>query len=199
MGLHRVGFEVVGVDIKPQPRYPFEFHRADALTFPLDGYDFIWASPVCKAYTRAKRIHGDKQEYPRDQISAVRDRLQRSGLPYVIENVPGAPLLNPFLLCGLMFGLRVLRHRHFESNVLFPQPVHPRHAGTTNSHRGMGKGGEYVCVAGHNFLVSEATSAMQIDWMVQSEISQAVPPAYSEFIGRQIMEFKGRLELTNRR
>lgn len=187
MGLHLAGFDVVGGDIQPQPRYPFEFHQADALAYPLDGFDFIWASPVCKGYTRARMIHGHKESYPLNQIPMVRERLQALSIPYAIENVVGAPLINPFTLCGLMFGLKVLRHRHFEANFLVSLPPHPRHVGTTNSHRGMGKGGDYVCVAGHNFLMAEARIAMGIDWMVQSEMSQAIPPAYSEFIARQVI------------
>ena len=214
-GLQMAGFHVTGVDIEPQPRYVGdEFYQQDALTFPLAyiydrhsgeyahpdlygyrdmghfgrrGYDFIWASPVCKGWTRAKRIHGHKEWYPMGQVRETRERLEMARVPYVIENVVGAPLSNPFLLCGLMFGLKVLRHRHFEASFLVPLIQHPRHVGTTNSHRGMGKGGEYVCVAGHNFLMEEARAAMGIDWMVQSEISQAIPPAYSQFIGEQVM------------
>lgn len=215
MGYHRAGFDVVGVDIEPQPRYPFEFHQADALTFPLEyiwdthndhyvtagdfGYwapdhferrvfDAIHASPVCKGWTKAKSIHGHKEWYPMTQIPAIREKLQKSGVPYVIENVVGAPLSNPFMLCGTMFGLRVYRHRQFEANFLVPSLRHPRHIGSTNSHRGMGKGGAFVCVAGHNFLMGEAKEAMGIDWMVQAEISQAIPPAYTEFIGEQMLQ-----------
>jgi DNA (cytosine-5)-methyltransferase 1 len=191
-GLQAAGFHVTGVDIAPQSRYcGDEFFQEDVLHMPfwkLLGFDFIWASPVCKGYTRARRIHGHKESYPLNQIPRVRDMLQATDSPYVIENVVGAPLINPFTLCGLMFGLRVLRHRHFEASFLVSLPRHPQHAGTTNSHRGMGKGGDYVCVAGHNFLMSEAKAAMGIDWMVQSELSQAIPPAYSCFIGRQILE-----------
>ncbi len=187
-GLQLAGFHVTGVDIKAQPRYAGDaFHQGDAMEFPLEGFDFVWASPVCKGWTRAKMIHGHKEWYPMDQVRCTRERLQPLGVPYVIENVVGAPLCNPFMLCGLMFGLKVLRHRQFEANFLVPRIAHPRHDGTTNSHRGMGKGGEYVCVAGHNFLMAEAKLAMGIDWMMQSEISQAIPPAYSQFIGEQAM------------
>ena len=102
-GLRRAGFEVVGVDIEPQPHYPFEFHQADALTFPLDGFDFIWASPPCQAYTLCQRIQ--KNEHP-DLVAPIRERLHANGAPYCIENVPGAPLVEPIELCGTMFGLR---------------------------------------------------------------------------------------------
>lgn len=101
MGYHRAGFDVVGVDINPQPHYPFEFHQKDALHLRLwwfQSFDAIHASPVCKAWTKAKRIHGDKEWYPADQIPSIRNRMQVTGLPYVIENVVGAPLSNPFML-----------------------------------------------------------------------------------------------------
>ena len=121
MGYHEAGFDVVGVDIDPQPRYPFEFHQADALTFPLDGYDAIHASPPCQAYTQL-----GKGEHPR-LIEPIRVRLQSAGVPYVIENVVGAPLRNPVKLCGSTFGLHVKRHRLFETNVpmLVPPCYHP--------------------------------------------------------------------------
>ena len=189
-GLQLAGFHVTGVDIKAQPRYcGDEFRQADALAFPLDGFDFIWASPVCKAWSKIKAVHKHRSypNYPTDEVAATRERIKTAGVPYVLENVAGAPLSNPFMLCGLMFGLKVLRHRQFEASFLVPTLVHPRHTGSTNSWRGMGKGGELVCVTGHNFLMSEAKPAMGIDWMVQSEISQAIPPAYAEFIGEQAL------------
>ena len=104
VGYHRAGFDVVGVDIEPQPRYPFEFHQADAMTFPLDGFDVIHASPPCQAYTDLRRARAASTAL----IEPVRER-SRFGVPYVIENVEGAPLLDPIVLCGTMFpGLRVL-------------------------------------------------------------------------------------------
>lgn len=123
MGLHRAGFEVVGVDIEPQPRYPFTFHQADALTFPLEGFDFIWASPPCQGYT-ALKVMKNARKHPL-LIEQVRERLDKRGLPYVIENVHGAPLLagKTIMLCGTMFNLRsaddageLRRHRYFEAN-----------------------------------------------------------------------------------
>src|SRR5262245_2690441 len=117
VGYHRAGFEVVGVDIKPQKHYPFEFHQADAMTYPLNGWDVIHASPPCQAYSMAAqqwRLTG--VEYP-DLISAIRNRLRRNNLPYVIENVRGAPLLNPVMLNGALFGMNVNRKRYFESNM----------------------------------------------------------------------------------
>lgn len=124
MGYHRAGFEVVGVDLKPQKHYPFEFHQADALEFLAEHgreFDVIHASPPCQAHTSLKNLH-DK-DYP-ELIEPTRRLLEKTGLPYIIENVVGAPLRNPILLCGSSFGLRVRRHRLFESNwFLIAPPV----------------------------------------------------------------------------
>lgn len=184
MGLHQAmpDAEIVGADIRPQPRYPFEFRQADAMTFPLDGFDFIWASPPCQAYTVARKIHGG--EYP-DLIAATRVRLIASGLPYVIENVPGAPLDASLMLCGTMFGLRVLRHRFFETSHFIPQPAHPRHEGGTGAkdrYSSLDRDA-YLCVAGHNFKAADGPIAMGIMHMrSRAELAQAIPPAYSRFI-----------------
>ena len=124
-GYAKAGFEVVGVDLHPQPRYPFEFHQADAMTFDLSGFDAIHASPPCQAYT----VLGGREDlshYP-DLVDAVRERLQAAGVPWIIENVPGAPLRDPITLCGAMFGLRSYRHRLFESSVQLAPPPHPKH------------------------------------------------------------------------
>jgi len=132
MGYHRAGFEVVGVDIKPQPHYPFEFHQADAMTYPLDGFDVIHASPPCQGYSALAAMHPDL-EWER-LIGPVRDRLVSNGKPFVIENVETAPLrhsptlfgLHGVILCGSHFGLGVgrgylRRHRKFESTVIIQQ------------------------------------------------------------------------------
>jgi DNA (cytosine-5)-methyltransferase 1 len=184
-GLHRAGFEVVGVDHVLQPRYPFEFRQADALTFDRSCFDFIWASPPCQAYT-AMLNHGlsDRRRHP-DLIDATRRRLSSAGLPYVIENVAGAPLRSPVMLCGEMFGLRVTRHRFFESNVSLAAPAHPRHKG--KGHRKRGDGGYYLRVYGHETGKRLWPEAMGIDWMRTPELAQAIPPDFSEFLGRQVM------------
>src|SRR5215467_701837 len=113
MGYHRAGFDVVGVDIKPQPRYPFTFIQADAMTFPLEGFDAIHASPPCQAYIRSGMY--DKSRHP-DLLPPVRCQLERSDVPWVIENVPGAPMRVDLKLCGCMFGLGVARQRWFETS-----------------------------------------------------------------------------------
>lgn len=103
MGYYRAGFEVVGVDIKPQPNFPFEFHQANALDFPVDGFDIIHASPPCQAHTCLNVMWNAKKHA--DFVEPTREKLKASGLPYIIENVPGAPLIDPIKLCGSMFGL----------------------------------------------------------------------------------------------
>jgi DNA (cytosine-5)-methyltransferase 1 len=190
-GLQRAGFHVTGVDIKPQPRYcGDDFHQADALTYPLDGFDFIWASPPCQKFSITAKLHKNKphrKDHP-DLIEPVRQRLLDSGLPYVIENVEGAPLFDALCLCGTMFGLRVYRHRLFEANFFLMVPGHPVHRATTRSSRTYSRfstGSEFICVAGHNFRREDAALAMGIDWpMRREEMAEAIPPAYSEFIGR---------------
>lgn len=127
MGYYRAGFdEIVGVDIKPQPRYPFTFIQADAMTFPLDGFDAIHASPPCQHYSVTKILH--KNEHP-DLYGIVKERLIKNACPYILENVIGAPYNSGIVLCGSMFGLGVWRHRNFETNfgILAPSCEHGKH------------------------------------------------------------------------
>jgi DNA (cytosine-5)-methyltransferase 1 len=196
VGYHRAGFEVMGVDINPQPRYPFEFHQADALTFPLDGYDAIHASPPCQAYSIANNIHA-RDDHP-DLLPATRSLLEATGLPYVIENVPGAPMNNWVILCGQALGVGVKRHRWFESNIGLLVPPCPH-----------GHPGDWVSVFGHTVLsrghvigkakgggnriarqhlgTDVGREAMGIDWMTRDELSEAIPPAYTQHIGEQLL------------
>jgi DNA (cytosine-5)-methyltransferase 1 len=191
-GLQQAGFDVVGVDIELQWHYPGEFHRGDAMTFPLDGFDFIWASPPCQGYSDLKNMP-DAKEHPK-LIEAVRERLQASGKPYAIENVEGAPLLNPITLCGSQFrlevdGFQLRRHRLIETNFFVPQPtcrhtepvigVYGGHARCRSAKHG-GRGTRDFVGKSQKELASEA---MGIDWMTLKEMSQALPPVYSKFIG----------------
>ncbi len=190
MGYYRAGFtDIVGVDTVDQPHYPFTFVRGDALTYPLAGFDAIHASPTCQAHSKTRKIlegKGLATKGDANHVSAIRARLQ--GYDYVIENVPGAPLLNPITLCGTMFGLRVFRHRLFETSFAALAPSHVTHQGGTNSHRGYSTGAEYVTVGGNNYNRVEGAAAMGIDWpMTRQELSQSIPPAYTEFIGRQLI------------
>lgn len=203
MGLHCAGFDVTGVDVEPQPRYPFKFIQADALTFDLAGFDFIWASPPCQTYCALKTMR-NAGKHP-DLVGVIRNRLIENGTPYIIENVFGAPLHLPLMLCGSMFGLeshgyQLRRHRYFESN--FPLGLSPscnhrrktlgvygskvrdialekRHYARDKETRGKPAG----VVLPHSY----GFDAMGINWMNIRELSQAIPPKYSEYLGRQIM------------
>lgn len=256
-GYYRAGFDVVGVDSRPQKRYPFTFVQADALEYAREhGHEFdaIHASPPCQAYSALK--HMTTREHPQ-LIEPVRAMLQSSGLPYVIENVPGAPLRCPLVLCGTMFrletscGAQLRRHRLFESNVLLMSPGSCQHAdrtigvvghayrdeaaryaerkarviavygdhphdpatyraakrfrpkvisisGNTAENPASANHGRVITVTGstpqqntvrnklrETFSVDEARRAMGIDWLTMKELSQAIPPAYTEWIGWQ--------------
>lgn len=243
MGYSRAGFEVVGVDINPQPHYPFEFHQADALKFPLDGFDAIHASPPCQAHSSLRALCKGK-EYP-DMIPQTRARLVASGLPYVIENVQGAPMGESgflIMLCGTMFGLQtpdgraeIRRHRLFEMSFSIALRPACQHGGSSLSVAGHAyevvidrqrKRGT-LCVTGNSpedrsgvrlangrrmsrramtvtdntpqtntvrntvretFSVDAARAAMGIPWMPMKALSQAIPPAYTEFIGRHMLD-----------
>jgi DNA (cytosine-5)-methyltransferase 1 len=206
MGLHRAfpDAEIVGVDINPQPRFPFEFVQDNALTFPLGGYDFFWASPPCQAHSRLRGIDG---RYYMDFIQPIRMRFDAevSSKPTVIENVVGASLINPIMLCGSMFpGLGVWRHRIFEVNFPVRQPK-CRHNRVPLPIDVTGTGGPCLTrttpgggIHRKPKNMAQAKEVMGIDWMIRREITQAIPPAYSEYIGK---EYNKTLELTpkNRR
>jgi DNA (cytosine-5)-methyltransferase 1 len=195
MGYHRAGFEVVGVDNKPQKRYPFEFHQADAMTFPLDDFDVLHASPPCQKYSTTRPLCKSEMV---DLVADVRAIFKASNKQFVIENVYGAPLINPMMLCGTMFdGLRIIRHRYFETNFLDGfAPASCHHAGRTQPSSRVGrrhtprlKDYKYLTITGHDFAAGDGRIAMGIDWMTRDELSQAIPPAYTEWIGRQLMEY----------
>jgi DNA (cytosine-5)-methyltransferase 1 len=185
MGLHQAGFDVTGVDIKPQPRYPFTFIQADAITFPLEGFDFIWASPPCQKHSAFKHLHPQRKY--ECFIERTRERLSICGGLWVIENVPGAPLRDPAILCGAMFGLDTYRHRLFETSFDWAVPEHPAHDRPASS-AGHFREGTLISIAGNFAPVAVARAAMGIDWMIRNELSQAIPPAYSRYIGEQIMQ-----------
>lgn len=253
-GLQQAGFHVTGVDVNPQPRYCGDaFHQADALTFPLEGFDFIWASPPCQAFSQLRTLQNGKN-YP-DLIPETRARLLASGTHYAIENVPGAPLGesgNLIMLCGTMFGLEIpsggaelRRHRLFETS--FSIPLRPAcqhgyrkvltvvgHTPVDSTGRvhaisvtgtGMGprisrartisvvgqkgppglshvRAARAISVTGSTpqtntvrnlqrevFSIADAKMAMGIDWMTMKGLSQAIPPAYSRFIGDWALKY----------
>ena len=200
-GLQLAGFHVTGVDIRPQPRYIGDaFIQADALQVPLNGFDLIWASPPCQGYTALRHAPGTKGAPL--LIESVRNRLKAFAGLFVIENVEEAKwaLHSPVVLCGSMFalgaqGCRLQRHRLFESNFDIPQPlpcvhdqrpvigVYGGHARRRSASSG-GRGTRDVWKGGHKAAASEA---MGIDWMTLAELSEAIPPAYSNYIGRQAL------------
>lgn len=193
VGYSRAGFDVVGIDIEPQKHYPFVFHQADAIEYiKAHGHEFdvIHASPVCKGYSAMAALYPGKK-YP-DQVAELREVLKSTGKHYIIENVVGAPLKNYVMLCGSMFGLRVYRHRLFECNPpIYFGPMACNHwakASGAKSMAGKRKSAEILTVTGHSFILEDAREAMGIDWMNQAEISQAIPPAYTEFIGKKMIE-----------
>jgi len=187
VGYQRAGFEVVGVDIRPQPRYPYEFHRADALTFPLDGFDAVHASPPCQDHSPLSALvgaHGTGH-----LLGDIRERLEAHGMPYIIENVMGASMRPDIVLCGGMFGLRTYRHRQFEvSGFAALTPPHPPHRilTATSRRRERWAQGWHVSITGDvgTYL---GPAAMGIDWMTGNELSQAIPPAYTRHVGEQLL------------
>ncbi len=196
VGYAQAGFEVVGVDIVAQSHYPYEFHQADALTYPLDGFDAYHASPGCEAYTNCNL---SPKELHQRLIEATRERLQATGKPYVIENVMGAKydLKANLMLCASMFGLPMERHRLFESNIFLYPPGLCQHEIAT------------IGVYGHSIWDFSKTGttrkdgrsrpdsvsadigrlAMGIDWMNKTELAKAIPPAYTRRIGEQLMDY----------
>jgi DNA (cytosine-5)-methyltransferase 1 len=197
-GYQLAGFHVTGVDNRQQPRYVGDaFILGDALDYCAEHgheYDAIHASPPCQAYTSLGSLHKHKT-YP-DLLAPTRDALVSTGKPWVIENVVGAPLRGYVQLCGAMFGLRVYRHRRFESPCYFWRPRHPRHTLPALAHRApSGKSRKEAYLAGECFASvtgnagNYAGPGMGIDWMIGEELSQAIPPAYCEFIGRQLLNY----------
>jgi DNA (cytosine-5)-methyltransferase 1 len=201
---------VVGVDNKPQPNYPFSFVQDDALAYlrdlPYKGvqlFDAIHASPPCPHYStigkQQRQLGRAVEERHPDLVGPTRDLLVATGIPYVIENVPGAPLLEPVTLCGSMFGLDVRRHRLFETSfdAFVPQC---QHGAWTNSYTQARYHGEKRLTVGRTVGVYGGgqgmgpgevdlwRAAMDIDWMTRREMAQAIPPAYTELIGAQLLQ-----------
>jgi DNA (cytosine-5)-methyltransferase 1 len=190
------GFEVVGVDIDPQPKYPFRFIQVDAIEFlskliagtnpwyRLEYFDATHASPPCQAFTNAQKIQ--KNEHP-DLITPTRDLLKSLGKPYIIENVPGAPLKDPIELCGAMFGLGTYRHRLFESNVNLEAPEHPVHVAKTAKMGRKPQPGEFMHIVGNFSGVAQGREVMGMPWATRDGLREAIPPAYTEYLGKQLL------------
>lgn len=206
-GYHRAGFRVIGVDIRPMPRYPHEFAQADAMrvlqrvadgTGPWPGApcpDAIHASPPCQAYSQMTSCRpGLAAQYPA-LVDATRALLGGCGVPWVMENVGGSGLAEQddlfgghgAMLCGAMFGLPLYRHRLFEASFPLHAPHHPRHLAPT-SRAGHWEPGTVISVAGHCSPITVARQAMGIGWMDREELAESIPPAYTEHVGGYLLE-----------
>jgi DNA (cytosine-5)-methyltransferase 1 len=213
-GYEDAGFEVFGVDIDPQPRYPYWFHQGDALdvlrrlkrgegivfqrgnrsrTMYLRDFDAIHASPPCQFYSLTHRIM--RGDFP-DLIGPTRELLEQTGLPYVIENVmEAAPeLCNPVMLCGEMFGLETYRHRLFEANWEITPPEHPAHVARTTKMGRTPVEGEYMHIVGNFTGVDKGREVMGMPWASRDGLREAIPPAYSNFVGAQLIDLLPRKE-----
>jgi DNA (cytosine-5)-methyltransferase 1 len=190
-GYHDAGFDVIGVDIVDQPNYPYEFVQMDALAFmsrPISTRQFaaVHASPPCQRHSKMSCCRpGLAGTYP-DMISDTRTLLELTGLPYVIENVPGAPLKDPVMLCGHMFGRDLYRHRLFETNWPLLVPEHPKHVKKAGK-AGHWKPGEVISITGHVAPMKLAREVMEIGWSTRAELVEAIPPYYTAHIGEQLM------------
>ena len=226
MGLKRAGFdEIVGIDIEPHPNYPFDFIQADATNTPvkISGFDFIWASPPCQNYSIGTVGWRNKGKQYVDLVAKTRIFLKSVGKPFVIENVPMAPIRKDLLLCGQMFNLPIIRHRHFEiEGFRAEKRRHPHHFDSVNKGSlicvatgtdGVGgfgfrnkeeraearkrKKSKYIQVAGHggdgfSSTIKSWQWAMGIDWIKNKKyLAEAIPPAYSEYIGKEFFRTKG--------
>lgn len=195
VGYAAAGFHVVGVDLRPQPEYPFPFIESDAIEYLSEtlaaGFDAVHASPPCQAYTSMRHMGKRAGEGAPDLVDQTRAALETTGLPWIMENVVGSPLRNPLVLCGSSFGLGVRRHRLFESSELIfgtpcrhtevARPIavygdHPQSPGEKGTYR-----------VNRARTLAEGQVAMGIDWMPWKRLTQAIPPAYTEHIGRQLL------------
>jgi DNA (cytosine-5)-methyltransferase 1 len=193
VGYDAAGFDVVGVDLHPQPRYPFKFFQADALNVfdelirhPEIEFDAIHASPPCQPDSAMSSCRPGLAETYERLIVPLREALQATGLPYVIENVVGAALVEPAMLCGRMFGRDLYRHRLFETNFDLPQPEHPEHL-IPASKAGHWTPGTVMSVAGHVAPIAHARLIMEIDWTTREELVEAIPPYFTEYVGRYLL------------
>lgn len=196
-GYQLAGFETVGVDLSPQKRYCGDkFIQTNAVEY-LDKiirsgeilqYQLIHASPPCQLFAQTRFLNTRKHE---NLIETIRTLLLTSGCHYVIENVVGAPLINPIMLCGAMFpDLMVYRHRLFETSFPIAAPEHPKHIHPQNNMGYKPKDGEFVYVVGHFIDVKYARKAMGISWMERNGLSQAIPPRYCEYVGREYLKWQ---------
>lgn len=186
-GYHLAGFDVTGVDIRPQPRYPLAFMRGDALEYLAahgHEYDAIHASPPCQAFSNAQRIMG--RQHP-DLVGPTRELLLQLGKPWVIENVEGAPLHGPVTLCGAMFGLRTYRHRLFEASFPLTAPEHRAHTAPLRKMGRPVRDGEFIHIVGNFSGAALAREVMGMPWATRDELREAIPTAYTQHVGKWLM------------
>jgi hypothetical protein len=187
MGYHRAGFDVVGVDIEPQPHYPFEFHQGDAMTWPLDGFDAVHASPPCQRWSNTGTTRAIGDEHP-DLLGPTQERFATLDIPWVIENIPLAPMAESFVLCGMTFGLPIVRHRRFETSMgfMFVPSACPQSKWRS---AGGGHPGTYpYAQKSWEKAWREHVIPVVWPWMTLREAGLAIPPAYTEWIGRRLIE-----------
>ena len=189
-GYRRAGFDVVGVDIAPQPHYPFEFIQADVLDLTAAGdVDLIHASPPCQHFTKYRNVHKDITDRYSDLIDPTRQLLEETGVPYVIENVEKAPVRPDLILCGSMFGLDVRRHRWFELGGFSAMSPACNHKAWTRQFKSSTDRPNLrytIEVGSWDEPIARQKAAMGIDWTITTrELSEAIPPAYTQYIGEQ--------------
>lgn len=208
MGYSMAGFEVVGVDIDKQPNYPFKFIQGDVLDMELPPADIYHASPPCQPFSQASKRYRNAGKQYEDVLTPLREKLLKTGNPFIIENVPGAPMRIDLMLCGEMFGRELHRHRWFEIHgFTILQPPHEKHKLSVKEGTAAavyGSNGSLFLVGKPNYKelyeqfkknraadpqihLTKGKKAMGIDWMNWTELTQAIPPVYTEFIGRWAM------------
>lgn len=190
-GYEQAGFDVTGVDNSPQPKYKGKFIQGDAIEFIRrysQQFDVIHASPPCQQYTKSTTQFRKVGKRYDDLIELTRLELIRSGKLYIIENVPGSPLINPIELCGSMFGLRTYRHRLFESNMNLAVPGHPVHRAKNTKMGRKPQDGEFIQYVGHFSGVEMVQEMTGLHWLGQYELAQSIPPQYTKYLGLQVME-----------
>jgi DNA (cytosine-5)-methyltransferase 1 len=191
-GYHDAGFDdITGIDINPMPHYPYKIIQGDAIEYLREHgkeYDFIHASPPCQAYSKAStQWRKEGKDYP-DLIVIIREMLIEIGKPYVIENVPGSPLIDPFILNGEFFNMKVRRTRLFETSFPMPTIELPKEEKSNFKMGRWAKEGDIIVPVGHFTNVDYARRVMGIDWMTRDELSQAIPPIYTKYIGTQYLQ-----------
>jgi len=191
-GYENAGYDVTGIDNEPQPKHRGKIIIADAIEYlklHFQEYDIIHASPPCQKYSMSSmQFRKAGKEYV-DLIEITRNELIKTGKPYIIENVPGAPLNNPIELCGAMFGMRTYRHRLFESNMPIKAPEHPKHKNPNAKMGRKAKEHEHIQYVGHFSGVKEVQEMTGLHWLGQYELAQSIPPQYTEYLGNQIRLF----------